>query len=72
MPQSHKREDHNIVENSPDSFHPGAGTCSSKGNVDVADEELVVTSMPATPEGYCGRVVGEAANHVFGRVNAVY
>jgi hypothetical protein len=71
MPQRHEREDYCIIKHSSDSGQPGPRVCTPEGNVDVADEEFVVTPVPAAPEGYCGRIIGQAADHVFWGVDAV-
>ena len=54
---------------------PGSGfwpaAAAAEGHVDVAHGPAVEAAMPAAPEGEDRVVVRRAADHVFGRVDAV-
>lgn len=71
MPQCDEREDQRVVDARHDSRHPGLGAGAAHGDVDVADVPEIEAAVPAAPEGDGGGVVGETAEHVFGRVDTV-
>jgi len=50
----------------------GAAATAAERYVEVADDPAVEGTVPGAPEGEGGVVVGYAAGHVFGRVDAVY
>lgn len=50
----------------------GAATAAAERDVEVADDPTVERAVPGAPEGKGGVVVGYAAGHVLGRVDAVY
>lgn len=50
----------------------GAAATAAEGDVEVADDPAVEGAVPGAPESEGGVVVGYAAGHVLGRVDAVY
>lgn len=72
VPQRDKGEDEEKGRDGADGAAPAAGKVgAAEGHVDVADEPAVVGAVPCLPERLCGEVVGDAADHVLGRVDAV-
>jgi len=67
MPQGHEREDCEQIHDSPDL----AAGVAAHGNVDIAHDPAVEAAVPAAPESERAVAVGDAADHVFWRVDAV-
>jgi len=71
MPQRHEGEDGGVVDGGAESGGPGARTGASERDVDVADEPAVEAAVPGAPEARGAGRVGDAPDHVLGRVDAV-
>lgn len=71
MPQRDEREDGQVIEDGSRDAEAAADARPPHRNVQVADHPFVEAAVPAAPEGDGGRVVGDAADHVLRRVDAV-
>lgn len=67
MPDSDEGEDGEVTADSAKFTLRTA----AEGNVQVAETPFVEGAVPAAPELHDAVVVGHAADHVFGRVDAV-
>lgn len=81
MPEGHEGEDGEDVENATGSGEEagrggwvgclGWALAAAEWNVEVPYDPAVERAVPASPEGEGGVIVGHAADHVLGRVDAV-
>ena len=71
MPQGHKRKHDKVIENRPRQAEATGDVGTAEGNVQVAHDPLIEGAVPGAPEADGGEAVGDAADHVLGRVDAI-
>ncbi|KFY26099.1 hypothetical protein V493_04265 [Pseudogymnoascus sp. VKM F-4281 (FW-2241)] len=67
----YEREDDEVIDDRPRHAKAAGNVGSAEGHVHVAHDPLVEGAVPGAPESECGEAVGDAADHVLGRVDAV-
>lgn len=71
MPQRHESKDDEVIEDHPRHAEAAANVGTAEGYVHVAHDPFIEGAVPGTPEADGGEAVGDAADHVLGRVDAV-
>lgn len=72
VPERDEREYRQIIQNASCDAKAAAHAGAPERNVEVADQPFVEAAVPGAPEGDGGGVVGDAADHVLRRVDAVH